>query len=117
MYTEDVEYCLRAKNNNLKVACNTNTHIFHSSMGAIDTRRSAGIRKYYQTRNNILMAIKYFERPHMLIYIIFMLIRVIKNSLLFLWRGNFFAIHMCFYGFYDGIRLRDGKLDKRKGFL
>jgi len=117
IYTEDIEYCLRAKNNNLKVACNTNVHIFHSSAGAIDTRYSKGIRKYYQTRNNVLMAVKYFKRPHALIYIVFMLVRIVKNSLLFLWRGNFFAIHMCFYGFYDGIRLRDGKIDTRKNCL
>ena len=110
MYTEDVEFCLRARKYSFRVACDTDVHILHSARGSIVGKNSAGIRKYYQIRNNILMSVDHFGRLHASCYIFFMFVRTVKNSLLFLSKGNFFASGLCFNGFFDGIKFRSGML-------
>jgi len=110
LYTEDVEFCFRAKEGGLNVFCNTDCMVTHSSEGSINITKRDEARLYYQIRNNVLMSRLFTSRIRKFIYRLSVLARVLKKSFYFVLQLKLISAQRLFIAYIHGIRNIDGKM-------
>lgn len=81
LYYEEIDYCIRAKRNNFKIACASQSVVYHKEGGTININKSVTILSdYYSVRNRLVIAKKFFPCKQPIVY--FSLFGVLFNRII-----------------------------------